>query len=97
MDCSETKTNNMQQDTTEWWMDILNWFKENAIVVSSLILGWKALDKGFKFLADGREAAIRAIVAQEIKQAVNPEIKDLTEGIKELRESIWELKNEIKK
>jgi hypothetical protein len=87
----------MATQSTNWWMDILNWCKDNALVVGSLGLGWKAVDKGFKFLAEGRESEIRKIVHQEIKEAVNPDIKELTEGIKELRESIWELKNEIKK
>jgi hypothetical protein len=93
----ESLNTKMQQPNTVWWMDILNWFKDNALVVGSLGLGFKALDKGFKFLSEGREAQIRAIVAQEIKANVNPNIKELTEGIKELRESIWDLKNEIKK
>jgi hypothetical protein len=87
----------MQQPEVVWWMGVLNWFKDNALIVGSLGLGFRALDKGFKFLSEGREAQIRAIVSQEIKQTVNPNIKELTEGIKELRESIWDLKNEIKK
>lgn len=82
--------------STTWWMDILNWFKDNALVVGSLALGWKAIDKGFKFLAEGREAQIRSIVSDEISKRVNPEIKELTKGIKDLQHSIWELGKEIK-
>lgn len=83
----------MPEQQSVWWLDILNWFKDNAIVVGSLGLGWKALDKGFKFLADGREAEIRKVVQDEMKNSVGPEIKNLADAVNELRESIWTLKD----
>ncbi|MGN6822755.1 MAG: hypothetical protein ACTHJ7_08305 [Candidatus Nitrosocosmicus sp.] len=87
----------MNQQPVIWWMQIFNWVKDNTVVLGSIALGWKAIDKGFKFLSEGRESEITKIVQKEIKESVNPDIKELTEGIKELRESIWELSKEIKK
>ncbi len=87
-----TNSNVMAQSHTAWYVEILEWLKDNAIVWTSLILGWKAIDRGFKYLSDGRVSEIRQIVQEEIGKDIVPEIKRLSQSIDGLKESIWEIK-----
>lgn len=81
--------------TTAWYIEILVWCRDNAIVWTSLILGWKALDLGFKYLKDGREAAIRQIVQDEINRGVSGKLDHLSEKIEMLGDAVLALKTKI--
>lgn len=75
------------------FIDILIWFKENAFIWTSFILGWKTLDFTFKFLKDGRDSAIRSIVQEEINKSMAPKLDNLSEKIERLGDAVFELKN----
>lgn len=77
------------------FLDILIWFKENAIIWTSFLLAWKGLDLGFKFLKDGRDSAIRGIVQEEIKLSMGPKIDNLSEKIERLGDAVFELRNKV--
>ena len=80
---------------TAWYIEILMWCKDNAIVWTSFFLGWRALDLGFKYLNNGRDAAIRHIVQDELSKGLGIEIKQLSSDVKDLGHAIFELKNKI--
>lgn len=82
---------NMQSEMG-FWEQIFLWVKENTIALGSIGLGWKAIDRGFKYLSDGREKELRRIVTEELGKEIQPEIKKLSTSIDELKESIWALK-----
>lgn len=92
----------MQQEPLSWWMEILIWVKDNAIIWATVALGWKAIDKGFKYLKEGREAEIRAIVKDEITRNVNHELErlagtidKLADKVVNLGDSVFELRNKL--
>lgn len=84
----------MNKNST-WYIEILIWCRDNAIVWTSLVLGWKALDLGFKYLKDGREQAIRSIVQDEINKGVSGKLDHLSEKIEMLGDAVLALKTKI--
>lgn len=85
----------MQQQPESWWMGILNWVKDNALIWSTFLLAWKAIDVGFKYLKEGREGEIRAIVKDEISRNVNHELDKLADKVDKLGDAVFELKNRL--
>ncbi len=73
---------------TNQWSDILKFIEDITPWAAVFGLMWKGIDKVFKYFSDTRDAELRKIVHDEM----NPTITELTAAIKELRESIWELK-----
>ncbi len=98
MDCLKIKIVDIPEipDAPSWLQSILSTVKAVAPWVTGVYLIDKITARIIKYLADGRESQVKALVKQGIEDAVKPDIKELTEGIKELRDSIWELKNKIK-
>jgi len=82
----------MQNESLGFWEQVFNWIKDNTIALGAIGLGWKAIDKGFKYLSDGRVDEIRKIVNEELANEIRPAIKNLTESIDDLKQSIWSLK-----
>lgn len=89
-----TRTKMTHKDVA-WYIEILLWAKDNAVIWTSFALGWKAIDVGFKYLNNGRDASIRHIVQDELSKGVSIEIKQLSSDIKDLGHAIFELRNKI--
>ncbi len=80
---------------TAWYIDILTWCRDNAIVWTSFLLGWKALDLGFKYLKDGRESQIRQIVQDEINKGVSQKLDNLSDKVEMLGDAIFKLNTKL--
>lgn len=89
---SKTKMANHQ---TEWYIQILEWVRDNAIVWTSFLIAWKGLDLGFKFLKEGREGAIRHIVQDEINKGVSLKLDNLSEKVESLGNAIFKLNTKL--
>lgn len=85
----------MTNEPNHWYIDLLLWVKDNAIVWTSLILGWRGMDMGFKFLKDGRDNAIRGIVQEEIKLSMGPKLDNLSDKVERLGDAVFELRNKL--
>lgn len=83
----------MQVQPMGFWQQLFDWIKDNTIMLSSVVLGWKAIDKGFKYLSEAREQELRKIVNEELGREIQPEIRNLREAIDSLKDSIWKLKD----
>lgn len=88
-----SKTMNNMHET--WWAPVWDWIKDNMIVFGSFALAWKGISQAFKYLSEGRNAEIRAIIKDEINARVDPQIGKLSNSIDDLKEAIWDLKNKI--
>jgi len=89
-------TNNiMTSPPNHWYIDLLLWIKDNAVVWTSLILGWKGLDLGFRLIKDGRDNAIRSIVQDEIGRSMAPKLDNLSDKIETLGNAVFELRNRL--
>ena len=80
-------------DNSSWWTPMAKWVMDNTIVFLVFGLAWKGLSQAFKYLSEGRNAEIRAIIKEEINARVDPQITKLTDSIDDLKEAIWALKN----
>lgn len=98
MDCLKIKIVDIPEipDAPNWLQSILSTVKSVTPWVAGIFAIDRIAGKIIKYLADGRESQVKALIKQGIEDSVKPDIKELTEGIKELRDSIWELKNKIK-
>ena len=85
----------MPQPETHWYIETLAWLRDNAIAWTSFILGWKALDLTFKWLKDGRDAAIRNVVRDEINKSMGPQLDNLSDKVDKLGNAVFELKNRL--
>lgn len=90
-----SKSNSVAEQPSSWYIDLLVWIKDNSIVWTSFLLAWKGLDLGFKFLKEGRDAAIRSIVQDEINKSMTPKLDNLTDKIERLGEAVFALKNRL--
>lgn len=83
------------EQNSAWYWELLKWFESHAVAWTSLILGWKALDLGFKFLKDGRDTAIRSIVQDEINKSMAPKLDNLSDKIEKLGDAVFELRSKL--
>lgn len=90
-----TLTNKMEPKETHWYIECLIWLKDNALAWTSFILGWKAIDLTFKWLKDGREAAIRNIVRDEINKSMAGKLDNLSDKVEQLGHAVFELRNKL--
>jgi hypothetical protein len=84
-----SKIKYMAASPQDWWFTMFAWIKDNTILFMVFALGWKAIDKVFKYFSEARDAELRKIVHDEM----NPSIKELSSKIQELGEAVWALKN----
>lgn len=82
------KNNIMAASPQDWWFTFFAWLKDNTILFMVFALGWKAIDKVFKYFSAARDAELRKIVHDEM----NPSIKELSDKISQLGEAIWGMK-----
>lgn len=84
-----TRIENMSQSNSPWWLELIAWIKENVLLFSVFALAWKGLDKGFKYLSEGRDERIAVLIEQKLSAKVTPQIEKLSDSIDELKEAIW--------
>lgn len=82
------KIKTMSQPNGSWWMQIFEWIKENTIIFVVFGLSWKGLDKGFKYLSEGRDERITLLIEQKLNSKVTPQIEKLSDSIDELKDAI---------
>lgn len=104
MDFLENKMND--KPVSNWYIQVLEWLVEHAVVWTTLILGWKAIDMGFKYLKDrrlaeellereAREAKIRQIVQDEMNKGVLMRLDNISDKVDDLSNAFF--KANIKK
>lgn len=85
----------MANQPSNWYIQILEWLKDNTIVWTSFLIAWKGLDLGFKYLKEGREATIRNIVQDEINKGVSLKLDNLSEKVENLGNAIFKLNTKL--
>lgn len=76
---------NNQMHESIWWEPVFSWLKDNTIIFLSFAVAWRGIDRGFKFLSEGRDGRTREIVKAEVKP--------LEEKIDHLVEVFYTFKN----
>jgi len=89
-------TNKMQGEESNAFNTFVSWLDENWKYVAGFGLASQLVDQFFKWLTKRSEARIKEIYKEQYDNTVKPEISKLTQSIDGLKESIWELKNQIK-
>lgn len=96
----------MTNKQSDWYIQILEWCIDHALVWTTLVLGWRGLDLGFKEIrrrdeiaarkaeAD-REAFIRQIVQDEISKSVAHELGKLSSEVRLLGDAIFKLNTKL--
>src|SRR6478736_2990565 len=96
----------IKMNKTTWYIDVLVWCRDNAVVWTSFLLGWKGLDLGFKAWnankarEDAKEARemddrIRGFVKDEINRGVAQKLDHLSDKIEMLGDAVLALKTKI--
>lgn len=87
---------NKMQDTNSFHT-IIAWLSENWEKIAGFGIASQLIDRFFKWLTKRSEARIKEIYNEQYDVKVKPEITRLASSIDALKESIWELKDEIRK